>query len=65
MRKLILQSVSVAVLAMLVCGGVAQAQSSQVGLAAPDFLLQRLDGGDAALDDFRGQVLLVFFFGFN
>ena len=41
------------------------AQAPQEGDLAPDFLLDRLDGGQAALSDFEGQVVLIFFFGFN
>ena len=41
------------------------AQAPQVGDPAPDFLLDRLDGGQAALSDFEGQVVLIFFLGFN
>lgn len=41
------------------------AQVPKVGEAAPDFLLSRLDGGQAALGDFRGKVVLIFFLGYN
>ena len=41
------------------------AQAPQVGDPAPDFLLDRLDGGQATLSDFEGQVVLIFFLGFN
>ena len=41
------------------------AQVPQVGEAAPDFLLNRLDGGQAALSDFRGKVVLIFFLGYS
>ena len=41
------------------------AQAPQVGEAAPDFLLNRLDGGQAALGDFRGKVVLIFFLGYS
>ena len=42
-----------------------EAQVPKVGEAAPDFLLNRLDGGQAALADFRGKVVLIFFLGYN
>ena len=41
------------------------AQAPQVGDPAPDFVLDRLDGGQASLSDFEGQVVLIFFLGFN
>ena len=41
------------------------AQALQVGDPAPDFLLDRLDGGQATLSDFEGQVVLIFFLGYS
>ena len=41
------------------------AQAQQVGDPAPDFLLDRLDGGQATLSDFEGQVVLIFFLGYS
>ena len=41
------------------------AQVPQVGEAAPEFLLNRLDGGQAALSDYRGKVVLIFFLGYS
>ena len=41
------------------------AQVPRVGDPAPDFLLDRLDGGQAALSDFEGQVVLIFFLGYS
>ena len=41
------------------------AQASQVGDPAPDFLLDRVDGGQATLGDFEGQVVLIFFLGYS
>ena len=37
----------------------------RVGDPAPDFTLDRLDGGQAALSDFEGQVVLIFFLGYS
>ena len=41
------------------------AQTPKTGDPAPDFLLDRLEGGQAALSDFEGQVVLIFFFGYD
>ena len=41
------------------------AQAPQVGDPAPDFVLDRLDGGQATLSDFEGQVVLIFFLGYS
>lgn len=41
------------------------AQVPRVGDPAPDFRLDRLDGGQAALSDFEGQVVLIFFLGYS
>ena len=41
------------------------AQVPQVGDPAPDFRLDRVDGGQAVLSDFEGQVVLIFFLGFG
>lgn len=41
------------------------AQAQRVGDPAPDFHLDRLDGGQAALSDFEGQVVLIFFLGYS
>lgn len=41
-----------------------QAQLS-VGDAAPDFTLQSLDSGPISLSQFRGQVVFLYFFGFQ
>ncbi len=56
--------VSLAALAML---GVStlDAQVPQIGDPAPDFLLDRVDGGQAGLSDFEGQVVLIFFLGYS
>ena len=56
--------VSLAALAML---GVStlDAQVPQIGDPAPDFLLDRVDGGQAALSDFEGRVVLIFFLGYS
>ncbi len=59
MSKSLLRLASLAVLWASALG----AQAPQVGQAAPAFLLDRLDGGTAALSDFDGQVVLIFFFG--
>lgn len=37
----------------------------RVGDPAPDFALDRVDGGQAALSDFEGQVVLIFFLGYS
>ena len=41
------------------------AQVPRVGDPAPDFVLDRLDGGQATLSDFEGQVVLIFFLGYS
>ncbi len=41
------------------------AQVPRIGDPAPDFRLDRLDGGQAALSDFAGQVVLIFFLGYS
>ena len=41
------------------------AQAPRVGDPAPDFLLDRVDGGQATLSDFEGQVVLIFFLGYS
>ncbi len=38
---------------------------SRVGEPAADFTLFSLDGDAVSLSDFRGQVVLINFFGFN
>ena len=40
------------------------AQVPEVGDLAPDFTLQQLEGGYVSLNDFRGKVVLINFFGF-
>ena len=61
MRKFL---VSLAALAMLGISSL-DAQVPRVGDPAPDFLLDRVDGGQAALSDFEGQVVLIFFLGYS
>ena len=39
--------------------------SAKVGEPAPDFELQRLTGGTVTLSEFRGQVVLLNFLGYN
>ena len=56
--------VSLATLAAL-GGSTIDAQVPQIGDPAPDFVLDRLDGGQAALSDFEGQVVLIFFLGYG
>ncbi len=58
---------SLALLASLALLGTSNlnAQVPQVGEAAPEFLLNRLDGGQAALSDYRGKVVLIFFLGYS
>ena len=41
------------------------AQAARVGDPAPNFRLDRLDGGQATLSDFEGQVVLIFFLGYS
>ncbi len=41
------------------------AQAQRVGDPAPNFRLDRLDGGQATLSDFDGQVVLIFFLGYS
>ena len=56
--------VSLATLAALGVSTI-DAQVPQIGDPAPDFVLDRLDGGQAALSDFEGQVVLIFFLGYG
>ena len=39
-------------------------QVPKVGDIAPDFTLQQLEGDYVSLNDFRGKVVLINFFGF-
>ena len=39
-------------------------QVPEVGDLAPDFTLQQLEGNYMSLNDFRGKVVLINFFGF-
>lgn len=52
------------VLASIMVSTLAVAQS-RVGEMAADFTLQSLEGDAVSLSDFRGQVVLINFFGFN
>ncbi len=61
MRKFL---VSLAALAALGTSTL-DAQVPRVGDPAPDFRLDRVDGGQAALSDFEGQVVLIFFLGYS
>jgi hypothetical protein len=45
--------------------GAAEAESPLVGRPAPGFSLKDLDGAEVALDDFRGKVVLLAFWGFG
>lgn len=40
-------------------------QAQQVGDPAPDFALETLAADTIRLSDYRGQVVYLFFFGFN
>lgn len=59
MRKSLVHLAALAVLA----ASALDAQVPRIGDPAPDFLLARVDGGQAALSDFEGQVVLIFFLG--
>lgn len=59
MRKSLVHLASLAVLA----ASALDAQVPHVGDPAPDFRLDRVDGGQAALSDFEGRVVLIFFLG--
>ena len=61
MRKSLVHLASLAVLAT----SALDAQTPRSGNPAPDFLLDRLDGGQATLSDFEGQVVLIFFLGYS
>ena len=61
MNKPLLHLATLAVLA----ASALDAQPPRVGDPAPDFLLDRLDGGQAALSDFEDQVVLIFFLGYS
>jgi cytochrome oxidase Cu insertion factor (SCO1/SenC/PrrC family) len=53
-----------AVLVSALISTLASAQS-RLGEQAADFTLQSLAGTEVSLSDFRGQVVLINFFGFN
>ena len=61
MRKSLVHLASLAVLAT----SALDAQTPRSGGPAPDFRLDRLDGGQATLSDFEGQVVLIFFLGYS
>ena len=61
MHKPLLRLTTLAVLGV----SALDAQVPRVGDPAPNFLLDRLDGGQAALSDFQGQVVLIFFLGYS
>ena len=50
---------------LAVLGASALDAAPRIGDPAPDFVLDRVDGGQAALSDFEGQVVLIFFLGFG
>ena len=61
MNKSLLYLTTLAVLGVAVL----DAQAQRVGDPAPNFRLDRLDGGQATLSDFEGQVVLIFFLGYG
>ena len=50
---------------VLVLTAVPVAAQTIVGGEALDFTLDSLDGGPVSLSDFRGQVVLINFFGYS
>jgi len=40
-------------------------KAAGVGDAAPEFALNRLDGGTITLSDLKGKVVYIFWFGYN
>ncbi len=61
MNKALLHLTALATLA----ASALDAQMPHVGDPAPDFRLDRVDGGQATLSDFEGQVVLIFFLGYG
>lgn len=53
------------VLVAMVLTAVPVAAQTIVGGEALDFTLDSLDGGPVSLGDFRGQVVLINFFGYS
>ena len=53
------------VLVAMVLTAVPVAAQTIVGSEALDFTLDSLDGGPVSLSDFRGQVVLINFFGYS
>ena len=51
--------------AFTLAAGSALAERPKVGDPAPDFELEQLDGGLVTLSAFRGQVVLLNFFGYD
>ena len=53
------------VLVAMALAGVPAAAQITVGSEALDFTLEVLDGDPVSLSDFRGQVVLINFFGYS
>ena len=51
-------------IALLLSAQGTMGQVPEVGDLAPDFTLQQLEGDYVSLNDFRGKVVLINFFGF-
>ena len=54
-----------ALVSLLASTSVSAADVAEEGDIAPDFALQGIDGEQIALTDLKGQVVLVFFIGYN
>ena len=60
-----MKKILIAVLVLIPIMWVADASAQSVGSAAPNFTLDRLNGGTFTLSDYEGKVVFIFFFGYG